>query len=65
MSDNLTALLVIAMIIALYFLPSIVARRSRHPQTTAIYVLNALFGWTLIGWGIALIWAFTTTKEST
>ena len=65
MNGTLIALVVIALIVAFYFLPSIVARTSRHPQTTAIYVLNALFGWTLIGWGIALIWAFTTTKEST
>ena len=57
--------LICCAIIAIYFVPSIVARRSRHPQTTAIYVLNALFGWTVFGWGIALIWAFTTTKEST
>lgn len=54
-----TALILILVIMALiYFAPAIIAGGSRHPQTTAIFVLNLLFGWTLIGWGIALIWAF-------
>lgn len=61
------AVLICCLFLFIYFLPAIVARTSRHPQTVAIYVLNALFGWTVIGWGIALIWAFIVTKpkEST
>lgn len=45
--------------IALYFLPWLEAMRRGHSKTSAIGVLNILFGWTLIGWGIALVWAFT------
>ena len=45
--------------IALYLLPWLEATRRRHSKTSAIGVLNILFGWTLIGWGIALVWAFT------
>lgn len=59
-----TAIILILVIMALiYFAPAIIAGFNRHPQTTAIFVLNLLFGWTLIGWGIALIWAFIV-KES-
>ncbi|MBK6589886.1 MAG: superinfection immunity protein [Acidobacteria bacterium] len=40
-----------------YFLPSIVAVASSHPQTAAIVLLNLFLGWTFVGWVIALVWA--------
>lgn len=45
---------------AIHFLPTIVAalRRSRH--TVAIFLINLFLGWTVIGWVIALAWAFTS-----
>jgi len=39
----------------LYFWPAIVARKKRN--LWAIFVLNLLLGWTLVGWVIALVWA--------
>jgi Superinfection immunity protein len=39
----------------LYFLPSIVGHKKR--DFAGILILNLLFGWTVIGWIIALIWA--------
>jgi len=41
--------------VLLYFLPAIIARDK--PDATAIFLVNLLFGWTIIGWFIALIWA--------
>lgn len=41
----------------LYFVPTIVASSRERKNRNAIFVTNLLFGWTLIGWGIALIWA--------
>jgi hypothetical protein len=48
---------------AIHFLPSIVAalRNSRH--TLAIFLINLFLGWTVIGWIIALIWAFTSEPK--
>jgi hypothetical protein len=46
-----------AFLLVLYFLPSIVGRKKKNAQ--AIFVLNLLLGWTLLGWVIALIWANT------
>lgn len=40
-----------------YFLPSMVAAINNNKQTTAIFLLNLLLGWTGIGWIGALIWA--------
>ena len=44
-------------LIALHFLPGIVATRRHHPNALAIWLINIFFGWTLIGWVIALVWA--------
>lgn len=45
--------------LALLFLPALVAKFRRHPNTAAIFLVNLFFGWTFIGWVIALIWACT------
>lgn len=44
------------MMLCIYFFPTWIARKRKN--LTAIFVTNLLFGWSLIGWGIALIWAF-------
>ncbi len=44
--------------VALYFAPAWVANRRKHPQATAITVLNILLGWTVLGWIVSLVWAF-------
>ncbi len=46
-------------IIALYFAPAILANWRKHPQRMPIAVLNTLLGWTLLGWVVALVWAYT------
>ncbi len=45
-----------------YFLPVIIALKRDHHQTTAIFGLNLLLGWTLIGWVVSLVWALTAVK---
>jgi len=44
-------------IIAFYFIPSIIAMWRVHKDIKKIFILNLFLGWTLIGWVIALIWA--------
>ena len=43
----------------IYFLPTVIALLRGHLSTLAIFLLNLLFGWTLIGWLGALIWSCT------
>lgn len=50
----------LALMFVLYFLPTIIGRNKRN--CTAILVTNFFFGWTVIGWFVALIWA--TCKDS-
>jgi hypothetical protein len=58
------AMIVYLLVIGLSFItdiliPGYVADQRRHPNRKAIWVTTILFGWTFIGWGIAMIWAFT------
>lgn len=49
---------------AAYFLPSLVASGRGQVNSTSIFMLNLLLGWTLIGWVIALVWAFSAQTRS-
>lgn len=48
----------VVLLVGGYFLPTIVARAQRNHQVVAIFVLNLLLGWTVVGWIVALVWAF-------
>jgi hypothetical protein len=48
-----------AFALALLFLPTLVARSRNHPNTLPIFLVNLFFGWTFVGWMVALIWACT------
>lgn len=43
----------------LYFLPSLISDWRGHDSKFAIFIVNLLFGWTFIGWFVALIFSFT------
>jgi len=44
----------------LYLLPAIIAgARNKTSGTAGVVLLNIFFGWTLIGWLAAFIWACT------
>ncbi len=51
--------LVIALLFVPYWIPTIVAFFRKHPSKAAILVVNMFFGWTFIGWFVALVWALT------
>ena len=48
----------------LYILPFIIALSRKHIDADAIGILIAVFGWTILGWIIALIWACYGTNIS-
>lgn len=52
--------LLLVLCVAVYFLPSIIAKARHHHNQTPIVLVNLFFGWTAIGWIVALIWAFTS-----
>jgi Superinfection immunity protein len=57
--NTVAAIVTVLVILAVYFLPAILANRRSHRNETGIFVLNLRLGWTLIGWVVAIVWAFT------
>jgi hypothetical protein len=47
----------ILLLVVAYFVPTVVAANRRHARQGAILLLNALAGWTVVGWVAALCWA--------
>jgi len=54
---SLVELLVITLIFALYFLPTLVAFLRQRKNKLAIFLLNLLLGWTVLGWVVSLVWS--------
>lgn len=46
--------LVVAILVGSYLLPTVIAVLRKVPNTGSVLVLNLLLGWTLIGWAVAL-----------
>lgn len=46
----------------LYFLPAIIAMNRGHHNVRAIFALDLLAAWSIIGWIIALVWAYTAVQ---
>lgn len=64
-SSPIGAFVLLMVMFALYFLPTFIAARRKHPNGTPIFLINLLLGWTAIGWIAALIWsASSIAKES-
>jgi hypothetical protein len=57
-------LAVLLVIMALYFLPILVAVLRKHHQLAPIVVVNVFLGWTYFGWVIALAWAVSHRESS-
>src|SRR4051812_26343810 len=56
-------LLVIAVIIGAYFIPSIVAVARNMHNSGTIFVINLFLGWSFIGWVVALAMACGSHRQ--
>lgn len=65
LADRFLAMGVIALMIgaALYFIPTIIGGMRDASHQGAIFALNLLLGWTLIGWVGAIVWALADSKK--
>lgn len=43
---------------ALYLLPTYEAWKRKHSNLTAIALVNVFLGWSIIGWVVAVVWAY-------
>lgn len=53
----------VALVIFVYFLPTIVTVKRKAHHDAAIVLLNILLGWTLVFWVAALLWAMSDETE--
>lgn len=60
----LYALLGVALVLLVYFIPAIVANKKNHDSYVGILLLNIFLGWSLIGWVVALVWAVTKPQAA-
>lgn len=49
--------------IVMYFIPALIALVRSHHNAFAIFLTNLIFGWTVIGWLVTLIWSVTATER--
>jgi len=49
--------LLLVLVVAFYFLPTLIAVMRSHRNLAGVILLNLLAGWTFIGWVGALIWS--------
>ena len=59
----LAIILTIGMVIV-YLIPSIVAFKVRHPHRVVIFIVNLLFGYTIVGWVGMLVWALVKPRTA-
>jgi hypothetical protein len=52
----------IPFLVAIYFVPSLIARARMHPHLGSIFTLNILTGWLLITWIGTFVWACWKVK---
>lgn len=62
MSDVILGVITVIFMILGYLLPWVISKIRRHHDSLAIFWLNTLLGWTLLGWVVALIWALTARR---
>ncbi len=60
---NVSGFLTLLLMGAVYFLPTVIAACRGHHNAPAIFALNLLLGWTLLGWVVAAVWALTAVMS--
>lgn len=50
-------------LVTLYFIPALLAFAMGHPHPVLLLLANGLFGWTLIGWIVVLVWALWQSRD--
>ena len=60
----LAMIALILIVLAVYWLPSIIGYYRRTPDIFSVVVTNALLGWTVVGWLVAMAMAARTPAPS-
>lgn len=64
-AEGFFALCVIALVVGfIYFLPSLMGSSRRVTNREALFFVNLLIGWTILGWCVCLLWAVCGKTEA-
>lgn len=55
---------VLLVAVVLYFIPTIIAALRGHGSVLAIFAVNLLLDWSVIGYFWAFIWSLTSTNKN-
>ena len=56
-SHPLVLAAVLTATVAIYFLPALIADRRHRADLLTLALFNAVLGWTVVGWLLALLWS--------
>jgi hypothetical protein len=56
------AAIIIIVILACYFVPSIIALARSHKDAPAIIAVDLFLGWSFVGWFVAFVWALSDPR---
>lgn len=57
-------LIIVVLVLGFYFLPVVIAWQNDHNSLVTIFVVDLLFGWTILGWLACVIWACLPKKPT-
>jgi hypothetical protein len=60
----LAMIALVLIVLAMYWLPSIIGYYRRTPDIFSVVLTNALLGWTVVGWLVAMVMAARTPAPS-
>ena len=60
----IATVVVLTVLLAIYFLPTIIAVCQNHRNTASIVVVNFFLGWTMVGWVLAVAWSLSNASRS-
>ncbi|WCZ66243.1 hypothetical protein [Yersinia phage MHG19] len=63
MFTSIFTVIVFTFMMLIYMIPGLIAFKRGHHNALAIAMTNLVFGWSMIGWGIALIWSLTNPEK--
>lgn len=63
-AHGILSLILLFAMVAIYFLPSIIAVARKHKNATPIFIFNLFLAWTIIGWIAAIIWSTTHVRRN-
>ena len=62
-TEVLIIVIVCLISLAIYLIPTIIAKVKRKRNLSGIALLNIFTGWSMVGWIISLVWAVSPDRQ--